>query len=114
MGGAAHFGRGVVDGNGQADALHDGEIGEVIAKKGDFGFLGAGLAQDVFVSRDFVPLFLVNKLDVQLLAAAAQSGAAAAGNDAGAQSGGHGESEALAVVSVERLTLERVAILLRY
>ena len=113
MGGAAHFGRRVVDCHSQPDALHDGEVGQVVAKKGNFRFFGAGLAENVFISRDLVALFFVNKLDVQLFAASAKGGAAAAGDDASAQSSGDGESETLAVVGVERLTLQCVAIRLR-
>ena len=60
-----------------------------------------------------MPLFFVDELDVQFLAAAAKSGAAAAGDDAGAQPGGNGKSEALPVVSVEGFAFERMAILLR-
>ena len=106
VGGAADFRRGVVDGDGEADALHDHQVGEIIAEEGDFGFLRAGFAEDVFVGGDLVTLLFVDEFDVQLFAASAQSGAAASGNDAGAQAGGDGQCETLAVVSVKRFALK--------
>ncbi len=54
VGGAAHFRGGVVNGEGESNALHDGQVGEVIAEKGDLRFLGAGLAQHIFVGGEFV------------------------------------------------------------
>src|SRR6266481_3108654 len=108
--GAADFGGGVVDGDGQSNAAHDGEVRQVIAEEGDFGFLGAGLAQDIFVGGNFVALLLVDKFDVQFFAAAAKCRAAAAGDDPGAQTGGDGEREALAVVGVKRLDLKGVVV----
>src|SRR5260370_28039850 len=88
VGGAADFRGSVMNGGRQADALHDHQVRQVIAKKSDFRFLSAGLAQDIFVSGNLVPLLLVDKFDIQFFAAAAQSGPAPAGDDAGAQPGG--------------------------
>ena len=113
MGGAADFGGGVVHGDGQSNALHDGQVWQVVTKESDLRFLGAGLAQDVFVGRDFVALLFVDKLDVQFFAAATESRAGAAGDDAGTQTGGDGEREALAVVSVKIFQFERGAVGLR-
>jgi hypothetical protein len=110
VGGAAHFRGGVVDGDGEADALHDHQVREIIAEEGDFGLLRAGFAEDVFVGSDFVTLLFVDEFDVQLFAAAAKGGAAASGDDAGAQAGGHGQREALTVVSVKRFALEGRAV----
>ncbi len=110
VGGAAHFGRGVMDGDGQADALHHHQVGEIVAEEGDFGLLRAGFAEDVFVGGDLVTLLLVDELDVQLFAAAAKGGAAASGDDARAQAGRNSEREALAVVSVKRFALESRAV----
>src|SRR4029077_993902 len=55
-------------------------------------------------------LLLIDKLDVQLFTTSTQSGAAAAGDDTGAQSGGNGQREALAVVSVKCFALKRRAV----
>src|ERR1700682_4663185 len=101
-----HFWCGIVDGDRQSHAIHYGQVRQVIAKIGDFRFLRSGLAQDIFVSRDLVPLLLVDKLDIQLFTASAQSCAGAAGDDAGPQPGGNGQREALAVVSVNILQLK--------
>src|SRR2546427_10833605 len=90
VGGAGDFGGGVVHGDGQSNALHDGQVRQVVTKESDLRFLGAGLAQDVFVGRDFVALLFVDKLDVQFFAAATESWAGATGDDAGTQTGGAG------------------------
>jgi hypothetical protein len=90
VGGAADFRRGVMNCDSQADALHDSQIGEVVAEEGDFGFFGAGLSQDVFVGGDLVALLFVDEFDVEFLAAPAEGWAGSAGDDAGAQAGGNG------------------------
>ena len=113
MGGPADFRGGVVNGDGQSYPLHEGQVRQVIAEKGDFRFLCAGFPQDVFVSGNLVALLLVDKLDVQLLTPSAQSRAAASGNDARPQPGGDGKREALAVVGVKRLAFESRTIRLR-
>ncbi len=77
VGGPAHFRGGVVNGDGQSYPLHEGQVRQVIAEKGDFRFLCAGFPQDVFVSGNLVALLLVDKLDVQLFTPSAQSRAAA-------------------------------------
>src|SRR6516162_10422132 len=100
---APHFESRVGDGDGKANAAHDGQVRQVVAEKRDLGLLRAGFAQNIFVSRDFVPLLFVNKFNVQLLAPAPQSRAASPGDDAGAQACRHRERKALAVVCVERL-----------
>src|SRR5260370_32929132 len=110
VGGAADFGRGVVNGDSQPDAAHDGEVGQVITEKGDFGFLGAGLAQDVFVGGDFVSLLLIDEFDVEFFAPAPEGRAAPSSDHAGAQTGSDGEREALAVVGVKRLDLKGVSV----
>ena len=110
VGGAADFRGSVVDGDGEADAVHDHQVGEIIAEEGDFGFLRAGFAEDVFVRGDLVTLLFVDEFDVQLFAAPAQSGAAATSDDTSAQAGGNGQREALAVVSVKCFAFERRAV----
>ncbi len=72
--------------------------------------MDAGLSQNVFVGGDFVALFLVDKSNVEFLAAAAKRGAAAAGDYAGVETGGDGQGQALAVMGVEVLDFERAAI----
>ena len=51
-------------------------------------------------------LLFVNEFDTEFLAAAAKGGAAASGDDAGADAGGVGERQALAVMSVESFDFE--------
>src|ERR1051325_6391374 len=82
---AFHFRSRVSNGYRETDAAHDEQVRQIIAKIGDLGFLGSGLAKNVFVGCDFVTLLFVNKLDVQLFAPATQRRAAAAGDNAGAQ-----------------------------
>ena len=48
VGGAVDFGGGVVNGNGEADALQHSQVGEVIAEEGEVRFLDAGFVQDGF------------------------------------------------------------------
>src|SRR6267154_3989076 len=110
VGGAADFGSGVMDGDGQSDAAHDGEVGQVITEKGDFGFLGTGFAQDVFVGGDFVSLLLIDEFDVEFFAPAPEGRTAPSSDHAGAQTGSDGEREALAVVGVKRLDLKGVVV----
>src|SRR5260370_5047479 len=104
---AADFRGSIVNGDRESDALHDHQVGQVIAEEGDFRFLGAGLAQDILVSRNLVPLLLVDKFDIQFFAAAAKSGAAPPADEPGAKAPGGSEREALAVVRVKCLALER-------
>src|SRR5437879_796367 len=49
VGGPADFRGGVVNGDGQSYPLHERQVRQVIAEKGDFRFLGAGFRQDVFL-----------------------------------------------------------------
>src|SRR5690242_19023266 len=107
---AFHLRRGVAHGNSEPDAAHDHQVGQIVAEIGDFGFLGASLSQNIFVSRDFVPLFFVNEFHIQLFASAPQRRAAPSSNDARAQACGHGESESLAVMRVEGLHFQRVVV----
>ena len=111
--GAFYFVGGVSDGYSEPHPPHHHQIRQVVAEKGDLGFVDAGFSQNVFVGGDLVPLFFVDKSDVEFLAAAAKRGAAAAGNHAGVQTGGDGEGQALAVMGVEVLDFERTAIGLR-
>src|SRR5213595_3805573 len=83
--GAFHFRSRVSHGYREPDAAHDEQVGQIIAKIGDLGFLCSGFSQNIFISCNFVPLLLVDKLDVQLFATATQRRAAPAGDDAGAQ-----------------------------
>src|SRR5689334_6824970 len=59
VGSAAYFRRGVVNSDGEADALHDHQVGKIVAEESDFRFLGAGLAKNVFVGGDFMALLFV-------------------------------------------------------
>src|SRR5882672_9050641 len=78
MRGAFYFFGGVSDGHGEADALHNHQIRQVVAEEGHLGFVDAGFSQNVLVGGDLMPLFFVDKGDVEFLAATAKRGAAAA------------------------------------
>src|SRR5437870_2874879 len=110
---AFYFRGGVAHSHRKPNPPHDHEVRQIIAEKGHLGFLRTGLAQDIFVGRDFMTLLFVNKLDVQLFAPAPERRAAASGDDAGAQARSHGKRESLAVVRVEGLDFEGMAVLLR-
>src|SRR6266850_1119343 len=87
--GAFYFVGGVSDGHSEPDSLHNHQIRQVVPQVGDLGFVDAGFSQNIFVRGDLVPLFFVDKGDVEFLAAAAKRGAATAGNHAGMQARGH-------------------------
>src|SRR5262249_47666109 len=105
--------RGIPDGNGEADATHDGHVGEIVAEKGDFGFADAGLAQHIFIRSDLLRLLLVDQINTEFLAATAKRSALAPGDHSGAQAGGASQRKPLAVVGVERLDFQSRAVRLR-
>src|SRR5262249_27656890 len=101
-----YFDGGVADGDSEADAAHHSEIGKIVSQVGDFGFLHAGLFQNFFVSGNFVRLLFINKVHSHFGGAFADRGAFASADDAGADSRGAREGQALAVVRVEGLQFE--------
>src|SRR5258708_34347911 len=96
-----YVGDGVTDCDGEADSFEDGDVGEIVTDKGDFGVFYAGLGQDFFVGGHFERNLHVDVVHLHFVGAAEEGGAFAAGNAAGTDAGGVGGGGALAVGGVE-------------
>src|SRR5258708_16754029 len=93
-----YVGDGVTDCDGEADSFEDGDVGEIVTDKGDFGVFYAGFGEDFFVGGHFVRNLHVDVVHLHFVGAAEEGGAFAAGDAAGADAGGVGGGGALAVV----------------
>lgn len=78
-----YFGAGVGSGDGEADAVHDDDIGEVVADVGDFFFGHFGIGHDFFEDRDFFSVALVYVGHFALAGALGGGGGFTAADDAG-------------------------------
>src|ERR1700735_2654657 len=101
MRGAFDFDDGVGDGDSQADAAENREVGQVVADVGDFFVGDAGADEDGFVRLKFLRLALGYKFHSHFAGAASSGGRIAAGDQSGAYAHDAGEFDARAVVRVE-------------
>src|ERR1700735_1903140 len=105
MRGAFDFDDGVGDGDSQADAAENREVGQIVADVGDFFVGDAGADEDGFVRLEFFWLALYYEFHSHFAGAAGGSGRVAAGDQSGANAHDAGELDTGAVVRVENFHL---------